>query len=751
MVVLLPTVMDQHPGDDLWQLQPDDGGGQGIVLPLPRSGMSAAINPPQARHKPTQAKSKYRPEIDGLRAFAVVAVIINHFNKDLLPSGYMGVDIFFVISGYVITSSLADRKSKNFLDFLIGFYERRIKRLVPTLVVFVLITSVLISLFNPEPGVALGLGWRSLFGISNISLYRASTNYFAESTELNPFTHTWSLGVEEQFYILFPFLIWFSGFGQQTAKGARNLFFWVGAMTIASLIGFIYLYQVNQPAAYFLTPPRFWEMAAGCLIFIGFQKRARIEQALEQVPPLLVVMVMVGVMFLPVSAAVPATIGIVVLSAILIACLKQGTAAYRFFTLKKIAYVGLISYSLYLWHWTVLSISRWTIGIHWWSVPFQVGLMVLMAIGSYQWIESPIRHSNRWRQSKSSLLTFSLLLPLIGSAALVRTFGKSQIGSYFFIGDKRVTEQLGGLGSTARTHYATSGWSTEKCAFTGKKDSGRDLLLEDCHLKYDQGTGRQKSKKILVIGNSFSVAQIRMYESLSADGYRVYLTSGWGCQIVKTLKTQNSGWKESCEFYNGPVIPKLIKDLSAGDVLLMISDVSTFATEHNNELSGLDQGENEILINGKPSSLDDRLAEARKELESIIHQMKTKGVRVVIQDMTPLTRKYPEPSTCIDPLGIKGASNCVFYEKGRHKIARAKFSEMLKALSRENSNLYILDLFDLLCSKSRCDYTDGTGNLLYRDAAHLSDYGSLQASKVLRILVGTNSKQVSSARLLASP
>ena len=82
-----------------------------------------------------QSKRTYRPEIDGLRAFAVVAVVINHFNKDLLPSGYLGVDIFFVISGYVITSSLADRKSENFFDFLVGFYERRIKRLLPALVV----------------------------------------------------------------------------------------------------------------------------------------------------------------------------------------------------------------------------------------------------------------------------------------------------------------------------------------------------------------------------------------------------------------------------------------------------------------------------------------------------------------------------------------------------------------------------------------------------------------------------------------
>ena len=117
-------------------------------------------------------QSRYRPEIDGLRAFAVVAVIINHFNKEILPNGYLGVDIFFVISGFVITSSLYQRPSKNFRDFISGFYERRIKRLVPALSVFVLITSIVICLFNPSAGDSLKTGITSLFGFSNIFLFQ---------------------------------------------------------------------------------------------------------------------------------------------------------------------------------------------------------------------------------------------------------------------------------------------------------------------------------------------------------------------------------------------------------------------------------------------------------------------------------------------------------------------------------------------------------------------------------------------------
>jgi peptidoglycan/LPS O-acetylase OafA/YrhL len=340
--------------------------------------MSEVANPAQALHKPTQIKSKYRPEIDGLRAFAVVAVIINHFNKELLPSGYLGVDIFFVVSGFVITSSLAGRPSKNLGDFLVGFYTRRIKRLVPALVLFVLITSILICLFNPTPGDSLRTGIASLFGLSNLYLLRQSTDYFAASTELNVFTHTWSLGVEEQFYFLFPFLVWFTGFGRLAAKGSKNLFWVMGGLSVTSLIAFVYSYKTNQPAAYFLIPTRLWEMGAGCLLFLSMKHFNSFFRTLEKIPPLIVTGAIVAVLF-ALQFAVQATFTIVILTVVLITCLRTGTSAYKLFTHPRVVYIGLISYSLYLWHWGVLSLSRWTIGIHWWAMPLQIALMLLLS------------------------------------------------------------------------------------------------------------------------------------------------------------------------------------------------------------------------------------------------------------------------------------------------------------------------------------------------------------------------------------
>ena len=342
---------------------------------------------------------KYRTEIDGLRAFAVVTVIINHFNKVILPGGYLGVDIFFVISGYVITSSMYKRESKDFKDFISGFYERRIKRLVPALSVFVIITSFLICLFDPKPDLSLKTGLTSLFGLSNFYLLKHATDYFAQSTELNVFTHTWSLAVEEQFYILFPFLVWLSGFGRKTKNGARNLFLVMLTISAGSIVSFLYLYSVNQPAAYFLMPSRFWEMAAGCLTFIITQKRQSIKIWLEKIPPFFIIGLIFGVMYFQFPLAEISTIVVVVLSSILLVSLNSKTLAFKFFTNSYIVYIGLISYSLYLWHWGVLSLARWSIGITKITTIPLILLIILFSVLSYELVERRTRKIS-WSQKE---------------------------------------------------------------------------------------------------------------------------------------------------------------------------------------------------------------------------------------------------------------------------------------------------------------------------------------------------------------
>ena len=647
---------------------------------------------PESPNATGAGKSKYRPEIDGLRAFAVVAVIINHFNQNLLPSGYLGVDIFFVISGYVITSSLADRKSQNFLDFVSGFYERRIKRLAPALVAFVLITSILLCLINPNPQGSLGIGVKALFGLSNISLFRSSTYYFAQSTELNPFTHTWSLGVEEQFYLLFPFLIWFSGFGQQAPKGSRNLFLSVGALTITSFISFIYLYPVNQPAAYFLMPPRFWEMAAGCLTYIGLQKTAKIEQILEKMPPLLVIAASVGVMLSSIGGRA-GTLAIVLLAAVLIACLKKGTLAFRFFTLQKVVYIGLISYSLYLWHWGVLWLSRWTIGIHWWSFPFQVGLMLLLAEASFRLIERPIR---RYRFSPNRGITITIGIATIALSATVPFILGKASQNRLYVGKSATLKQSGV--ETLTTPYQIDGlpgrWAGNACVLSDNNDVGKSINLQNCTLG-DFGSAK---RRVLVIGNSFSSAFTQAFDDIVRnDHYAVTITSSWGASPVRELPN-STPWNKANDYYWGTLLPSLFGKLRDGDIVFAINDLAGFSPRE------------------RSSKNDSDLLVMKSGIKSLSTSLSKRGIRLVFLHGLPFAREAQcKPDAAIPQWYSPFDSNlCHIPGKNESIKRRAALGKVLSDLQLNNA-IYTADLFDVFCPSTSCTYLSKDHSVLYRD------------------------------------
>ena len=192
-----------------------------------------------------ETNQTYRKEIDGIRALAVLAVCIYHLNSNVLPSGFLGVDMFFVISGYVITSSLMRDRNKNILSFLACFYERRIRRIFPALIFYIITFSILISFFNPYPGISLWTGITSLLGVSNYFLIQKAGDYFAEPNNLNVFLNTWSLGVEEQFYLFFPLIFWFSGIAKKTKKGV-SIFFFINLLSFYNFSNYFYLFLYTK-------------------------------------------------------------------------------------------------------------------------------------------------------------------------------------------------------------------------------------------------------------------------------------------------------------------------------------------------------------------------------------------------------------------------------------------------------------------------------------------------------------------------
>lgn len=273
-------------------------------------------------------KGKYRLDIDGLRALAVIGATCHNFLRDFAPCGYLGVDMFTVISGYVITSSIAGRENKSLIEFASNFYEKRVKRLVPALVICVLIVSILICLFVPQiPSVAdryfyIKTGITSLFGFSNLYLVRHSTDYFSTAAELNPFTHLWSLGVEEQYYLVYPFLLWITGFAQQKEKGVKKLLILILFLSSLSLISFIYGYKNDPTSAYFLIQNRFWEIGLGCIAFLITYRRKYNVNSIYILPTYIVFTLLFGVFFLPYSYSFLATFLVVIFTFILL-CFNQ--------------------------------------------------------------------------------------------------------------------------------------------------------------------------------------------------------------------------------------------------------------------------------------------------------------------------------------------------------------------------------------------------------------------------------------------
>ena len=223
--------------------------------------------------KAPRLKVKHFPHIQGLRAIAVLSVLLFHLDANYLPGGFIGVDVFFVISGFVISHSLSGQHYASFLSFAGHFYSRRDARIVPALLVCLLCTTLLSVLFIPgsttDEDIA-RTGVFAFFGLSNLPLSAAADTYFNNIDLPNPFLHTWSLGVEEQFYLIFPFLLypWVAKTTGSKSTRARHLS--IGLFTgglLVSLLLCAHYTEAEPRFAFYSMSTRFWELATGVILY----------------------------------------------------------------------------------------------------------------------------------------------------------------------------------------------------------------------------------------------------------------------------------------------------------------------------------------------------------------------------------------------------------------------------------------------------------------------------------------------------
>lgn len=357
---------------------------------------------------------KYRPEVDGLRAVAVVPVILFHAGFEIFSGGYVGVDVFFVISGYLITSIiLAEMNEGRFC--LVNFYERRARRILPALM-------LVISVCLPFAWMWLTPGDMEYFArsvaavavfSSNILFWRES-GYFDAAAELKPLLHTWSLAVEEQFYVLFPLLL------MLTWRLGRRMIVIIMAGIFLFSLGLAEWAVHNKPwAAFFLLPTRAWELLLGA--FCAFYLIRYSTEEYRVVSNVLsfagVALIAVAVFLFEKSTPVPGIYALVptVGTALIILFANKGTLAYALLSLKAFVGIGLVSYSAYLWHQPLFAFARHRM-LHEPSPELMLGLSLMALVLAYfTWllVERPFR--NKVTFKRKQIFTFAA----IGSAAMI--------------------------------------------------------------------------------------------------------------------------------------------------------------------------------------------------------------------------------------------------------------------------------------------------------------------------------------------
>ncbi|TMJ37929.1 MAG: acyltransferase [Alphaproteobacteria bacterium] len=333
---------------------------------------------------------RYQPYVDGLRAVAVVPVILYHAGFTTFSGGFIGVDVFFVISGYLITTLIMNALDAGAFS-LLNFYERRIRRIFPALLAVVCACAIAAwFLFMPVEFAYFGRSMIAAGLFASNILFWNESGYFDTIAQLKPLLHTWSLAVEEQFYIFFPLLL------MLLHKIGR--FRLAIALAVLSLLSFglnVWASEHKPEFAFYLSPPRFWELFLGALLALGMVPKLESSIANQ-----ILAFIGLGLIIFAVFAFSDATTfpGIAALAPCLGAALiiysgSQNGMVVSALSARPVVFLGLISYSLYLWHWPIIVFIRYFVGgnLSAAQVCLILSLSLVISILSWRWIEQPFR------------------------------------------------------------------------------------------------------------------------------------------------------------------------------------------------------------------------------------------------------------------------------------------------------------------------------------------------------------------------
>ncbi len=651
-------------------------------------------------------QSSRRGEIDGLRAVAIVAVILNHLNESLLPSGFVGVDVFFVISGYVCTRSLEHKPPAGSGGaHLAAFYRRRIQRLVPALAACVVVTALLTCLVVPDPTASLWTGLLALAGASNLFLFQQATDYFGSSGLLNTFTQTWYLGVDYQFYLIFPLASWQLGLGRTGAPGRRRFRLAMAVVAALSFLLFLHRRELDPSAAFFLPGPRIWELAVGCLLGVAGEGQRADQDGARGGDWLAwgALLALAGATLAPQGQGpIPLLVSVAATCA-LIRTLRAGSPLGRILTCPPVLRLGLISYSLYLWHWSVIALSRWTVGIHAWSVPIQLLLMLGLAELSYRWIETPAAMTLGAARNRRSLLigfglnaaAATLLLLLIGGGLGGRLYAGVRPAT---LSEQRQKQRIAGTAITAFECLAD-----RKARLDGRRI---EALFTTCSAP-PTPEGGAEAGTLFVVGDSHAAALIPLAADLHQAGLGITLLAKAGCPFPAT---SHGHLDPGCARFQRKVASRILAVGRPGDAVL----VAGYQLSHL--ASGLEASRDGFLDrSGEPiRGTQGKMATYAQALETFAAKTEGAGLRVILLGAGP---RLIGRDTCLPEWFRPARWNATCLEALREEAVDA--DRMNTRLRRTlPAGVHLIDPMRWICPKG-CSLTDLRA--LLADDDHLTD------------------------------
>lgn len=653
----------------------------------------------EGQSRNTTARGQRRGDIQGLRALAVALVIVDHAHLGL-RGGFIGVDVFFVISGFVITGMLLREFQREGRVRLGGFFIRRGYRLIPAAVLVIVTTAVISALILSPLGTqqqAAITGGAAAVGLSNIALYAISSDYFSENVQSNPFLHTWSLGVEEQFYLFFPLMllvVW--KLAKHRSRAAAIV---LTAIASASfLVSVIASYSAVLPIAknppifaFYMMPTRAWEFAIGALIACGavWLAKKRMHSIATWAG---LTTIVAGAVFIDSRVAFPGVAAVVPVAgtALVIYGGLKVNAGSRVLATRPLVHLGDLSYSLYLWHWPLLVFTRRLWPDNAVAIAGALVLTYVLSYLTFRFVETPFRSRvNAWTWR-------SLRLPALAVATALLATGALGGGALFHWGNKNVAE--------ASTQLLERPIGYNECLST-IPISERDM--RPCTW---EGTGRP----IYLVGDSnaqqFTEALISSSETLN----RPLTVATWGgCPFfdVGRRDADDPAKGEECRVYaeDGE---RWIESQPAGTVVIASS--SEMIT--SDQITFTVNGSTVTTQEEKARVWSEALADRVRSLEAAGHEVQ------IVKTMPHFpgeTREWWHPVECQNVDLLRDPAGCSVSLPLADVQVRMKYIWGAEDAAIASSGAAWLDLTPDACPNGVCD-TYRAGMWIYRDGLHIS-------------------------------